>query len=397
MPILITLLSTISHYYNYAAFGLAASFLAEDFLPTTKFGIVYLFSALGLAVLVRPLASIIFGTIGDVYGRSSALKLTSFFSAIAMILVCLMPKFEKIGYFAVVTLIVSRIFVLASVTGETDGIRIYISEQFRSSKMNFANALVSCSTQIGVLLASLAIFVIKTNGLSLRFVFAFGAVLSLLVILSRSLICESKEFANNKTQVLITDFVKTKWKMLFIATLINGCIGGIYTFFVIFMSSYASNILAPEQTHLLIPTSIMLYTFFALVAGYLADKFNFFYQAITALTIASILCALCMVKIAITGSASPMLINAQMLLFPFYAIPMQIYLKNLLPVSIRYRVFSLCHSMGSILISTPTPIIASFIWLKTVSSWLNLFYPLALFITLISCLWGIRKFDCQSS
>ena len=114
MPILITLLSTISHYYNYAAFGLAASFLAEDFLPTTKFGIVYLFSALGLAVLVRPLASIIFGTIGDVYGRSSALKLTSFFSAIAMILVCLMPKFEKIGYFAVVTLIVSRIFVLAS-------------------------------------------------------------------------------------------------------------------------------------------------------------------------------------------------------------------------------------------------------------------------------------------
>ena len=387
LPILVTLLCTISHYYNYASFGLMADFLAGEFLPETKFGLVYLFIALGVAVLVRPLASIIFGTIGDVEGRSKALKLTCFFSSIAMILVSLIPSFEKIGYGAVATLIISRVLVLASLTGQTDGIRIYISEQFRSSNMNFANALVSCATQIGVLLAALVIFITKKHSLPLRIVFAFGAALCLLSVLFRCLICESREFASNKTQVLIRDFLHNTWRILLIAALINGCIGGIYTFFVIFMSSYANNIVSLGAPYWLIPVSIALYGAGALISGYLADRICFFYQALIALSAAFLLCAVCMIKIYVHYSISPVLLQLQMILFPFYAIPMQIYLKNFLPISVRYRAFSLCHSLGSILISAPTPIIASFIWIKTGAAWPNFSYPLMLFAMLISCLY----------
>jgi MHS family proline/betaine transporter-like MFS transporter len=384
LPISVTLLGTISHYYNYASFGLMADFLASEFLPKTKFKIIYLFTALGLAVLVRPLASLIFGTIGDISGRSKALKLTCLLSVIAMISVCLIPPFEKIGYVAVVVLIISRVLVLASLTGQTDGIRIYISEQFSSSNMNFANASVSCATQIGVLLATLTIFIVKKYLLPLRFVFALGAALCLLALLSRSFICESREFINNKTKVSINDFARRNWQMLLIAALINGCIGGIYTFFVIFMSSYADHII--KQPHWFMPLSIVLYAFFALISGYIADKISFFYQAFIALGLAFFVCVACMMKLYNNHSINPVFINTQMVLFAFYAIPMQIYLKNFLPTSVRYRVFSLCHSLGSMLISMPTPIIASFIWVKTGALWLNFLYPLMLFALLITCL-----------
>jgi hypothetical protein len=64
---------------------------------------------------------------------------------------------------------------------------------------------------------------------------------------------------------------------------------------------------------------------------------------------------------------------------------MQIYVKNRLPVSIRYRIFSLCHSIGSIAISTPTLLVANYIWTATGSNWLCFFCPCAFFAALLMC------------
>ncbi len=391
--VFVSLLTTISHFYCYAIFGLAAKFLASEFFPkeVVESGLTHFFGVLTFAVLVRPIASIIFGTVGDFYGRSIAIKLAATFSITAMIIISFLPNFEKIGYAAVVMLLISRILVLASITGESDGMRIYITEQFGPQQLNFANSLVSCTGQIGVLIASLVVLVLDSYEISLRGVFITGAILNTIVIIFRKFLTESKEFMANKDDLPISSFIKQRWRLLLVVILINGCIGGVYNFYVIFMASYAPNIIELKNHYIIITISIACYALCCPIAGYWADRFGFFWQALVALALALLTCLLSIVQLAWFGKASYLFIIAQTILLPFYAIPMQIYLKNNVPVNLRYRVFSLCHSLGSIVISTPTPFFASLIWSKTGYNWLNFCYAMTLILILICCLAYIRK------
>jgi MHS family proline/betaine transporter-like MFS transporter len=391
--ILVTLLATISNYYNYALFGLAAGFISQEFVPG---GLNHVFGILAFAVLVKPVASIIFGTIGDLYGRAAALKIATAASMLSMVTLSLLPNFNSIGSLAVISLFISRVLVLASVTGESDGARIYITEQMSSKNLNFANGLVSLTTQLGVLTASLVVFILTQNAISLRVAFICGSLLNLIVIFLRNYITESKEFTSSKTSPSkhesIKPFIRNNWQILLTAVVINGCIGGIYHFYIIFMSSYAANIFS-DQTHLLTIASILCYAIFSPISGFIADKFGLKTQSSISLLLSMLMCAICIWEISQIGQTSRIFILAQLILLPFYSIPLQIYIKNFIPVGFRYRGFSLCHSIGSTIISSPTPLIASLIWTKTQVKWLNFCYPMVLLMVLFCCLCYIRKHE----
>jgi len=385
--IFVALLATISNYYNYAIFGLSASFLSSEFFPeidgTSK--LTNFFIVLFFAVLVKPVASIIFGNIGDIYGRAKSLRFTAYFSIIGMIILSFLPGFKEIGSLAVGALLVSRVLILASVTGESDGMRVYITENLNKNKINFANSLVTSTGQIGVLIASFMILFLRKYDFSLRIAFIVGAALNFIVILLRNHLTESKEFVSNKIKVPVGSFIKQNYAILLVCILINGCIGGIYHFYIIYMSSYLPNISNYDQ-YFITTLSIVAYILCAPLSGYLADRFGFILQAFIALTLS---CLLCLTSVIILWDMSKMpyiFIIAQVVLLPFYAVPMQIYLKDKIPVNLRYRTFSLCHSIGSVIISSPTPFIANLIWFKSGTNWLNFTYALSLFVMLISCL-----------
>ena len=398
MYIVVALLSNISNYYNYAIFGLAANFLVSHFITSADplDGLSKFFATLFLAVLVKPFASIVFGTIGDRIGRSIAIKITSFTSIVAMLIIIFAPSFQAIGYYATILLLISRILVLTTVTAEGDGIRIYITEHLGQARINLASSIVTSMGQIGVLLASLVIFFLHKMHVSLKVAFIIGAVLNLYVIYLRRFLIEPIEFSANRPHLPIAfdkiiSFVKNNWQLLLVAILINGCIGGIYSFYIIFINSYASHILLSNNT-LLIPISIICYVILSPVSGYLADQFGFFKQGLISITLAMVLCAACILQIVFLGKTFATMLVIQAAIIPFYGVPMQIFLKNYLPIRLTYTIFSLCHSIGSILISTPTLFIVNYIWILSNTLWINFCYIELLLLILIICILYIHKY-----
>lgn len=384
MHILIALLANITNYYNYAIFGLCANYLAGEFFPSGNGynGLSSFFGVLVFAVLVKPLSSIFFGTIGDLYGRSVAIKSTISASIAAMLIIALLPSFENIGYFAVALVLISRVLTLSSVTAEGDGMRIYVTEHLSKERVNLGNGMVTLTGQLGVLLASLAIFIITKYNFSFKLAFFLGAGLNLCVMVFRRFFFEPNSFMQDKGDHLIKQFVKDNWRLLLTVVAINGCIGGIYNFYIIFLNTYASNIL-PDHNILLTTFSVAVYALCAPLSGYLADKFGFAKQCAVALTLSFCLLIFCIFQLISCGLTHPQLLIVQVALLPFYGVPLQIYIKNKIPINARYRIFSMCHSLGSVFISTPTLFVANYIWSATGVNWLC-FLPACGFILVLS-------------
>ena len=119
---LIAFFVTVIRYYDYALFGLSASILAQNFLPNIGYDkqLLSFFAMLSATVIVRPLGSIIFGFIGDRYGRTKSIKMSMFISAISTGVIAITPSFKTIGILAIIILTLCRMFFLASLAGEVD-------------------------------------------------------------------------------------------------------------------------------------------------------------------------------------------------------------------------------------------------------------------------------------
>lgn len=153
---LIAFFVSIIRYYDYALFGLSANILAQNFLPNNvhETQLLGFFALVSAAVVMRPLGSIIFGYIGDRYGRTKSIKISMFISSISTLLISVTPSFYKIGIFATIMLTFCRMIFLASLAGEIDGIKIYVAEKISSQNKNVGIGIIASCTQIGALLAS---------------------------------------------------------------------------------------------------------------------------------------------------------------------------------------------------------------------------------------------------
>ena len=85
--------------YDFVIFGLLAPVINKNYLSfldeTNGLIIAYMLFAVGF--LFRPLGSVIFGHIGDKYGRKRALVLSLSFMGMASLGMCVLPSYEKIG------------------------------------------------------------------------------------------------------------------------------------------------------------------------------------------------------------------------------------------------------------------------------------------------------------
>jgi MFS transporter, MHS family, proline/betaine transporter len=120
---------------------LFATTFGRNFFPSTDH-LVSLLSAFGVfavAFMMRPIGSIIFGHIGDRYGRKRGL----------------LPTYAHIGSLAPVLLILLRMIQGASVGGEYTTSIIFLVEQSAPQQRGFIGSWASFSATAGILLGSL--------------------------------------------------------------------------------------------------------------------------------------------------------------------------------------------------------------------------------------------------
>jgi predicted MFS family arabinose efflux permease len=262
---------------------------------------------------------------------------------------------------------------MMSLAGEGDGVRIYVAETIGIKREFFGNGLVSGSSQIGVLIATFACFLSSSDIMPQyfwRMNFIFGGMLGLVLYYFRQYIGESTEF--KKTHSKDHRLTKQDIPLLIYSTIINGFIGGIYHFQIIFLGSFLSTVTMIVKKDLMSTITmiiVILYIISAMLSGYLADKYNPKKQIIISLLL-TISCAIFnTISMANEQINIPLLICTTSLI-AFYSVPLQIILKRKMPINKRLKLFSFSHSMGSLIFSSSSAFTRTvwLMWLRDKSS-----------------------------
>ncbi|HJD54477.1 MAG TPA: MFS transporter [Rickettsia endosymbiont of Proechinophthirus fluctus] len=393
---LVAFFTTIIRYYDYALFGLSASILAQNFLPNIEQDkqLLVFFAILSAAVIVRPLGSLIFGFIGDKYGRTKSIKISMCMSSIATGLIAITPSFEIIGIFATVILTLCRMVFLASLAGEVDGIKVYVAEKTGDNQKNLNIGIVSCCSQIGALLAAIAYYYASNSDIQYlwRFNFFIGAIFGLFAILMRNFLKESSEFLRTSSKSTLRQIIWNNKLSVIIALLINGAIGGVYNFLVIFLGVFLTKIALINQPEIRFMNIALTTTYgiSAVFAGLFADKINPLRQITWALFV-SIIVALgmqIMLYKQIFNILCPIILIG---LAAFYAVPLQIIVQSLFKTNVKMRLYSLSHSFGGIILSSTTPFFSMLLWQNVKSLSLTLSFFIFLLIILMSTVLVLRR------
>lgn len=403
---IIAFITSLVRYYDYALFGLSASMISKHFMPgkTDTDQLFLFYTIFTMSMFARPFGSIIFGKIGDKISRVASVKIAMLISAISTSLIAFIPDFNFAGWFSVALLTLCRMLFLISLAGEVDAIKIFVAEKVSKQKRHFAAGIISFSSQIGVLLASM-MYHISISFEEIEWLwrvnFLLGGLSGLIIVLMREHLKESKSFLQSKSR-LIDDSSATiiqaindnKFKFL-MSTIINGMIGGGYNFLIIFLGTFAANvadIITNEQATSNNIKIIALYAIASTLSGYIADKIKMITQITIAITL-SIACVLIMEFMLGMNIFASQLHYLLAFIAPFYTIPTSIKMQSLFSTCTRMRLFSLSHSLGSLIFSSTTPFMCMLIWKWKEQFSLVLGYFLLQLIVLFFVLIFIEKKD----
>lgn len=152
-------------YYDVGLYGFLAPVIAANFFPPGDPGVALIgtFSVFALSYLVRPIASVVFGHIGDRVGRKNVLAFCIVLMAASTGAIGLLPTYEQIGVLAPVLLIVARLGQGISAAGEWAGSTSFIVEFAPAGKRGLYGSLQQCGVAAGYLLAICVTYLVTTT------------------------------------------------------------------------------------------------------------------------------------------------------------------------------------------------------------------------------------------
>ena len=150
-------IGNVLEWYDFAAYGYFASAFGRNFFPSTDqfVSLISAFGVFAVAFMMRPIGSIIFGHIGDRYGRKRALMVSVTAMALSTFAIGLLPTYAHIGSLAPLLLILLRMIQGISVGGEYTTSIIFLVEQSAPQRRGFIGSWASFSATAGALLGSL--------------------------------------------------------------------------------------------------------------------------------------------------------------------------------------------------------------------------------------------------
>jgi MFS transporter, MHS family, proline/betaine transporter len=278
---------TIVEYYDFSIYGYMAVALAPLFFPS-KDPVVSLLSALtvfGVSFVVRPLGGLVFGSLGDRFGRKKILAATILTMGIGSALVGTLPSYAQIGIFAPVLLVICRLLQGFAAGGEVGGAATYVAECAPDGK----RGLFGSATPIGAALgyaaaASLAgimnaLFPTQMTEWAWRIPFIVALPLALVGLYVRLKLEDSPEFellsAQSKVErTPLRSLLRTHWLPVLRVTALGLAQNAGAFISLTYMNIYLSQTLGydPKSTYWLIVIAAVSAALFMPSVGSLSDR-----------------------------------------------------------------------------------------------------------------------------
>lgn len=277
--------STLIEWYDFTLYLYFATVLSRVFFGEGAASMLITLAGFAVSYLMRPMGALVFGHIGDKYGRKTTLMISMFLMTLSMFLTAILPIQAQWGTMAGVLMVLLRCVMAFSVGAEYTGVVAYLLEG-SLGRRGLLTSLASAASEVGalfaVLVCSLTVYLVPDGSLEMwgwRIPFVIGGVMALGVWLLRSDMDESPKFlAAQKSKTVAKTPLKytfTHHKVGIFNSFMVSALGSI-TYYVgivyvpIFLND-AGNL--PESTALWLSTlaAVSVIAITPLV-GYLSDK-----------------------------------------------------------------------------------------------------------------------------
>lgn len=223
------LIGNALEWFDFAIYGYLASIFGQLFFPNLDpyTALLSSYGVFAAAFIMRPIGAILFGHLGDQWGRKKALIWSLGSMAFPTFLIGLLPTYEQIGLYAPLFLIICRLIQGLSLGGEFSGSVILLTEHAPPHRKGFFSIWPDMGSSIGMITASLTILLLNAcledaelRAWGWRMPFIISFFFAIIGYRVRKHLAETPEFlAQNKTRVtsawpFIIIFQKYKMKLV---------------------------------------------------------------------------------------------------------------------------------------------------------------------------------------
>lgn len=392
-------------WYDFALYGHFAAILSKHFFPSTDpmISLIATYGAFAAGFAMRPLGAILFGYIGDKYGRKIALAIAILMMAIPTACIGLLPTYATIGMMAPILLTLIRLLQGLSLGGEFSGSIAFIVEHSKDHRRGLAGSASMASLVAGMLLGSLVATITaelmtpeQLIEWGWRIPFALGLLIGFVGFYIRHHTDESPKYVEAKEADTLSKKPLRDAFSLHRGAMAQGV--GIYLsvtlpFYIltVFMISYLSEVLKHSMSDALILNSLTMICMLPIIvaSASLSDRIGrkpiLFYSALALLVLAYPIFML-------INSGNFSLILLGLLLYALingaFLGPVPAVLVELFPTSIRYTAMAISYNIAGALFGGTAPIVATWLIRETQDPKVVAFYLMAsAAVTLFTLRW----------
>jgi len=272
-------------FFDFVIYALFASYLGQAFFPQANpvVNLINTYAVFAIGYVGRPLGSILFGHLGDRYGRKQSFTLAAFLMAAATFLIGCLPTYQHVGLTATLLLILLRIIQGISLGGEVGGVTVFVTEHVSTGRRGLAAGLIFMAIASGNILGSFTGFML-THFLSESALYAWGwrvpfwigFILGMVAYYIRRRTFETPIFTaldeSQKQRFPFMALLKTSWLQVLTGISLTALPGATFAL-LLYMPSYMSTILhyPAANTYLNNMIAFVIVSVFTAVFGYLSD------------------------------------------------------------------------------------------------------------------------------
>lgn len=394
-----TVMGNALEFFDFTIYGIFAATIGQVFFPLENptASLIASWGTFAVGFLMRPLGALVFGYLGDKFGRRYSLSGTVLLTGFPTLFIGLLPGYEQIGLAAPLILIICRLLQGLCTGGEYNGAAIFALEHFGKLRPGTIGGIITASCVIGAFLATFSGFLISHYGSDWmwRLPFIFGAFISFIGFIIRYYMNETPEFSHLKEKKGVKNYtlrtIYTSYPgssfISFMVGSLNGALS--YTLFG-FLNVYLSKYLGIEaaiamQYNLL---GLSFFMFFSPLAGYFLDC----YGGQTALRFAASAVFIgALPTFFLLQTLNPILILLGQALLGILVAGIagagHGFMQELFPVQARYRGVSINFCLGMALCGGTAPMLFTYlIESRHLSLYVPAFYLMLIASVFITCI-----------
>lgn len=396
----------VLEWYDFIIYGFLAPILGEIFFPSDDHvaSLLSAFAVLAVGYLARPIGSVIFGHIGDLFGRKPAMLASVVLMGIGSVLIGVLPTYAEVGVVASIALVCIRIIQGIAVAGEYMASGVLVVEEARPNARGLMGSWIAFAMILGCVFGSGVPALVsdllteeQMKAWGWRIPFFIGGSVALFSMILRLHISESSKLAEAVAERRISPIylaIRDYWAQILQMILLF--IPAAILYFLIFV--YAASYLT-EQMHFSTANALDISTINLIVIavaipliGYLSDRVGrrpmMMFGAIGTLVMAWPFWQLMhgqSIKLVFLGQMGLALINAI-----GWSLSITV-LSEMVPTRVRCSAVSLSYNTCMAAFGGTTPLIATYLVARTSDDFAPVYYLMATTILSLVVIWRLPK------